>query len=376
MPVIAGTIPYLKSGKWSYGLNLLVGRWTNTVDYHGLVTNTSGEYIDRDGTLLGPPDVFEPVDSHVTARSIGAQLAYRAASWLTAAAGGNFTSADVIGRNEGPRYASEVSGSRPYALGQGTLIGHIGKSLEWGADGRLWTSNSQDNWAFTVSGGIGNNPLDGRGKLLERDEKGRSVTGRARWVSGPFEVSVGGGTSYRQSIITPPDTSDRTSFNYFLSTLSEQTAGDTLTIPDSVSYNDIELRSKDFGGGISMQLPKHRGLIGVEYHSSVDDRVQSISGHGPRREIWDVRTGIEYRFNPIFTGRAGYRYTHDDHDALTLNNETLGNAMTLGFGIYPAGATWNVEAGYVYEWLKADYGDPGQPSAQRQQLAAQVHWNF
>src|SRR5213079_304695 len=111
------------------------------------------------------------IDSHVTARALGASLAYRATSWLTGALGGNFTSADVVGRNEGPRYASEVQGTRPYALGQGTLIGHIGRSVEWAADGRLWTSNSEDHWAFSVSGGIGNNPLNGRGKLLQRDEK-------------------------------------------------------------------------------------------------------------------------------------------------------------------------------------------------------------
>ncbi len=61
---------------------------------------------------------------------------------------------------------------------------------------------------------------------------------------------------------------------------------------------------------------------------------------------------------------------------LTRNHELIGNTLTLGLGLQPAGAIWGVDVGYGIEWWHADYGDPGQARGNRQSLVSQLRWAF
>ena len=75
-------------------------------------------------------------------------------------------------------------------------------------------------------------------------------------------------------------------------------------------------------------------------------------------------------------GRLGYRYRWTDEDDYTVQNEYIGNMMSLGLGLRPSGATWAFEAGYAIEWLQGDFGSALEPRASRQQLASMLRWVF
>jgi hypothetical protein len=145
---------------------------------------------------------------------------------------------------------------------------------------------------------------------------------------------------------------------------------------DSVAFNRSKERTWEAGGGVAMRLPGQRGTWGIEYHWVRGLLEQTTSGTGPRPTGWDLRTGLEYRWMSTLTGRVGYMYRWEDRDAYTKQNEYLGNTITLGLGLRPAGASWTIESGYAIEWLQADYGTPAEPRASRQQLASMVRWVF
>jgi hypothetical protein len=282
----------------------------------------------------------------------------------------------IHGKNEAPRHTSQTDEKRPYHNSQATLVGHLGRNLEWGVDGRDWRSNSEESWFFSASAGIGSDPLAGRGKLLQREERGRALRSRLRWTYGPIQLGGGVTTGYRRIIVTPPGLDDLTSFNYFRNTTVYRANADSIALPDSVVYNRSDERTWDAGGGLAVRLPGGRGLLAVEYHRLRDLLEQTAAGAGPLGRSWDLRTGLEYKCSPIVTGRVGYVYRKDDRDSFTKQNEYLGNTVTLGLGLRPVGANWTVEAGYAVEWLQADFGLTTEPHASRQQLASMLRWAF
>ena len=74
--------------------------------------------------------------------------------------------------------------------------------------------------------------------------------------------------------------------------------------------------------------------------------------------------------------RAGYAYRHVDEDEFTAENEWLAHSLTLGLGYAPAMASWSLEAGYQLELRGEEFETAGDDRQTRQNLAAQIHWNF
>ena len=377
---INGPMPYMKSGHMKYALTLLAGREASEDHFLTSVINGAGEYIDRDGTTLSPPNSFVPTERRRLSLGGSATVSYAFGHWLEAATTGHFVSSELSAFNTGGRYYSEtreqLRGHRPYPIGQVTLIGHAGKHLEWGWDGRIWNARSEQHWVFTISAGIGQDPFSGRGTLARHEERGSESRARLRWTQGPFELGGGLSTGYLQNVITPPDASDPTSLNQFLYVLYRRPNADTLAVPDSISLQRSEQRVWQAAGGMAVRLPGRRGLVGVEYHKSQSELLQAPGGMGPRQVSWDVRTGLEYRWTPVLTSRAGYIYSSRDLDELTANNESLSHTATVGFSVQPTGAIWSFDTGYGLEWWRADYGDPALPRGTRQQLATQLRWVF
>lgn len=101
-----------------------------------------------------------------------------------------------------------------------------------------------------------------------------------------------------------------------------------------------------------------------------------MSGEGPLRRGWDLRTGLEYRCTQALFGRVGYVYRWEDEDDYTRQNEYLANIVTLGIGLRPAGARWTFEGGYALEWRRAEFGTLSDPRSGRQRLASMVRWTF
>jgi hypothetical protein len=393
MPVLVGHMPYVRSSRWLYSARLIYSGESSKDQYRDIVATSGGQYIDQTGTELGTPEFFTPTDYSVRTTGAGLGLAYDRGRALKAAVNMDVVQNTIKGSNDAARHSGSSDEKRPYRNGQATLVGRFGRDLEWGVDGREWSSHSEQHWFFSVSAGVGADPLTGRGKLLERDETGRSLRTRLRWTRGPFQLGGGVTTGYQRLVITPPGLGDLTSFNYFRNTASHRINADSLVFPDSVNLMHEEQRSWEAGAGISMRLPHDRGTVGVEFHRLRGLRNADLSTHaeldpsgatiytmasqsGPLRRGWDVRTGLEYRLTSVLTGRAGYRYRREDQDVLTQQNEYLGNSMTLGFGLRPSAASWVVETGYAIEWQSADFGSPAVPRASRQQLASLIRWVF
>jgi hypothetical protein len=75
-------------------------------------------------------------------------------------------------------------------------------------------------------------------------------------------------------------------------------------------------------------------------------------------------------------GRVGYVYRWEDENEYLRQDEYLANAVTLGLGLRPTGASWTLDVGYAVEWRRADYGSLADPHSSRQQLASMVRWTF
>ena len=398
MPVLMGHMPYVNSSRWLYSLRLFYSGETVENQYRSLQENSQGQYIDQTGPEQNPPEFFTATDYKVRSTGGGLGVAYDRGRAFKAAVSTDIVQNSIQGKNESARRTAENREERPYHTSQATLVGRLGRSLEWGVDGRDWRSRSEESWFFSISAGIGADPLVGRGKLLEREERGRALRTRLRWTRGPFELGGGLATGYRRTMVTPPGLDDRTSFNHFRNIVTYRSNADSLMLPDSVVFNQSEERTWEAGGGLAMRLPGGRGSWGVEYHQVQGLAEQSLlktqslleqslleilgmdglkmRGPGPLRKGWDLRTGLEYRCTQAMIGRIGYVYRWEDRDEYIRQNEELSHTMTLGLGIRPAGATWTFEAGYAIEWLQADYGTPAAPRASRQQLASMVRWAF
>ena len=376
MPVLMGHMPYVKSSRWLYSARLFYSGETAQNQYRSLTENSQGQYIDQTGPEQDPPEFFTATDFKVRSTGGGLGVAYDRGRAFKAAANMDVVENNIHGTNESARRSAQNDEKRPYHTGQATMVGRLGRSLEWGVDGRDWRSQSEESWFFSISAGVGADPLVGRGKLLQREERGRALRTRLRWTHGPFELGGGLATGYRRVTVTPPGLEDLTSFNYFRNTVTYRVNADSLALPDSVVFNQSEERTWEAGGGLAIRLPGGRGSWGAEYHRLQGLTEQTMSGKGPLRKGWDLRTGLEYRCTQVLKGRVGYAYRWEDRDDYTRQNEDLASTLTLGLGLRPVGTAWNFEVGYAIEWLRADYGTPAEPRACRQQLASMVRWAF
>lgn len=373
MPILSGRLPYFGGGKVRYALR---GRFEgeHVEEQYRLITeNAAGQFISLDGDAANPPTLFDPDEYRVNTSGVGVSFAYPLTAGHHAALGLDAVTQSIKGSNVGPRHSTERRESRPYLVGQSSLAGHLG-ALQYALDGRAWTANSSEDWRFTVSGGVGALPLTGRGKLQDREERGSALDSRVRWRSGAFEF---GGRFFTRAVeakVSPPGADDPTSFNRFILSLRTAQGADTLALPDSVLANQIDDRTFGFGGGLGWR--SGRALIGGEFHWRRDLRFQALSGSGPERRAWEARAGMEYRCNEVLTGRLGYMLTDVDEDVDTQLNEYKGHGPTLGLGLAPAGASWDLQAGWALRLRQSDFGDPSEQRQSRQNLTASVHWRF
>jgi len=372
MPVLTGPFPYFGKGKLHYAISLLADKEAQHVQYREQVRTLGGTFIDLDGDQITPPDLFQPVDYDVKTLGGGLSVSYPLGkSTILGLSGGQKTDR-IEGTDSRERSTSQVSESRPTNTGQATLIGHIGKSLEYGLDGRVWGASSQQDWRFSISAGSGVPPLSGRGKLLTRDESGNSMNDRVRWTSGRFELDGQVWSRWSQVKVSAPDGSDLTSFNRFLTTAYYRVGADTLFLPDSVVTNQQDDHALGYGVGASWKLRK--GIAGLEYHWSRDSYGETYGGTGPRQQAWDVRGGLEYACSDVITGRVGAGLGWIDQDTHTASNEWTTQSVSLGLGLKPHGAHWSVDAGYSLTFLQSDYDDPLNHRGSRQHLETLLHW--
>jgi len=272
------------------------------------------------------------------------------------------------------RSTYETDETRPYWNGQASIVGLIGHTFEWGVNGIGRKSQSEADWRFTASAGVGADPLDGRGNMLSRDEKSSEMQARARWTPGRSTVSGEFHTAASKVVTDPPHANDATSLNRFINEAYNRPGADTLSLPDSIIHSEAQRNAWGWSGGVSHRFT--RTTVGVEYHWSRDVSSTTQLGSGPQRIVWDIRSGLEHPLGKFMTGRLGYQYRSVDEDDFTAGNEFKANAFSVGFGYAPPGATWTLESGYRIELRAQDFNDPADERQSRQNLGIEVLWKF
>jgi hypothetical protein len=378
LPLLIGAVnghtPYLFSDKMQYALHVLYGYQASNDRMRSIVDNAAGEWIDGEGTIVPPPDFFVPDEYSVRSLGGGGALAFKFRKELQLAVGWDQVGRVIKGENAGDRHTSDWREDRPTSRWQFTGVGQLGHYLEYGVDAQSWDASSSSSYVFSLSTGPAATPLASRGSLYERDEEGRSVRSRARSVFGAFEVGAGYSWYERDIKIFAPSPTDSTSFNSFLNQISRNLSADTLRMPDSVATDRHQDEGWDAGAGIGWTSPSRRIIAGAEFHLIENQTRRALAGGGPDLKSWNVRGGVEYALLPALRVRGGYLYRQFDRDELTANNEFLSNAASAGFGLSPAGASWNIEAGYMFEWDQTDFGDPGSTRGSRHEASLRIFW--
>lgn len=373
MPVMTGPFPYWGKGKLHYAVRLDFADETQQQDCRNYIDRPNGQFISLDGPLAARPDRFAPSKYSVRTMGFGGALSYPLGHIATLAIGLDERKDRIEGSDLGDRSESQVDEDRPTRTAQVTLIGKLGRSVEFGADLRQWASAADQTWMFTTSSGSGVVPLGGRGVLLKRDAKGSSFNSRVLLTSGPLHLGAQLWTRWERVSVTPPK-ADGSSFNVFLATVYNHAGADTLGLPDSVVANRAESRAFGIGTGASLDVGK--GIAGLEFHWAKDDNTSNAFGPGPKPLGWSLRAGFEYPCSKVVTGRIGATAGRQDEDDYTANNEWNDRSVSAGFSVRPVGTTWGFDLGYAYAWGQSAYGDPQDHRNTHQQVQTLVHWAF
>lgn len=376
---VNGRVPWLKRDRFDFSLRLRYSLEELDEDYFEFLRLPQGDYLGKASALAAPPDLFTPDRVETSDLRGGVGVAMRVTRDIKLALGYDRARVKVRSTLEGLRSTSKLDEDRPFDVGQASLVGRLGRHLEWGADGRAWRSHSEEFFFWSISAGPTQAPLSGSGKRLDRDEKGTSLRTRVRWTSGPLELGAGFGTRFGRTIVTPwypRAAGDHPGFNDYLREVGNRVGADTLMLPEAVLPSQIEERSHEFSGGGSVALPGGRGVIGAEVHRRLGETLEASIAGGPQPSGWDVRAGAEVRVSPTFLARAGWNYGIDDRDDLSADDAYRATVATGGFGFKPEGARWSLDVGYAYEWVRPDFVDPARTRGSRQQVALQMRWPF
>ena len=374
MPVLGGTVPRLFGGKLAWAGHLRFRQESVEDHFRSIVTNAAGEYIDLAGGQLPPPSAFAPTNTDVNTSAYGLSTAYPITKTNRIALGIEHESNRILATNSLPRSSSETREMRPYWIGQAALSGRIGRPLEYAINGIGRLSDSEEDWRFTTSAGVGGIPLAGRGNLLTRKEKSSEMHAIARWTAGRLILAGSLTTAANKTTIDPPHANDPTSFNRFILEAFNRPGADSLAFPDSVVHAENRHWALGYGGGATYRIG--RSTIGAEFNWLRDIAGNLFLGAGPRRIEWDLRTGLEHPLGDKLTGRIGYVRRYVDEDDFTAGNEFNANGFSAGLGYRPSGAAWLIESGYLLELRTPDFTDPNDQHQNRQNLALQLHWAF
>jgi hypothetical protein len=377
--ILTGVVPRFFHRRLQWGLHLRFLNETVDRQYREIVSNAAGEYIDLGGGELPPPTQFVLTSVDVNTTAYGLSTSYTLGKSTLIALGIEHENDRFKGTNALDKSTYETDETRPSWNGQAAIVGQIGHTIEWGVNGIGRVSNSEVDWRFTISNGVGADPLAGRGNMLSRDEKSSEMQARARWTPGKTERTIVSGemhTAASKILTDPPNANDATSLNRFINDAyrSNTPAAAGLTLPDSIIHGETRRYAVGGSGGVSHRFTSN--TVGVEYHWSRDVSTTQQLGDGPRRVDWDIRGGLEHPLGKVITGRLGYQYRSVDEDEFTTGNEFKANAFSLGLGYAPPGATWTLESGYRVEFRTQDFNDPTDERQSRQNLGIEVLWKF
>ncbi len=378
--VLAGRLSSLAPDRLRYGVQVHHHYQTSEQKYRAIVSMPTGDYIDKDGVTLTPPDLLTPLDFSIRSLGFTTGALYTFAPSAKLGADFDYTSNAIEGLNEGARNSSEVQSDRTYRTGAGTLSGRVTLPGEASADyiaeyARWGTGRTDERWFITLSRGTGQTPFSGRGQLQSRSEKGNTLRTRIQVTRGPITLGFAASRLERTIHFRPPP-DDPNAFNVFLRMLAGRPEVDSLVLPDSVVANDSKETRDEFGGGIAVRLPWRSSTVGVEYRQDEGELKQTRSGDGPQPRVREIRIGAEAAATRVLVVRAGYNDRSEDQDRLTRGSEFVVRTVSTGFALHPPQSAWTIETGYGVGWGRADFGDPTRIRSSRQQGIFRLRWGF
>jgi hypothetical protein len=374
--LMTGKLPHLAPGHMRW---MVRGSFLNSstdLNYHQIITNPGGSFVALPGDKIPPPDLFTPETYKIDATGFGVGLSYRFGRWLTLAANGDNLTAKIRGENESVRHFAQQSENRPYWIAQSSAIGKIGTQFDWIVDGRLWRARNEETWNFTLAAGIQQEPLTGRGFMLQRTEDGSALKSRVRWSHGGLVLGAGAETRYGRVEVVGPRSDDLTSFNHFINLVSTRQNADSLVLPDSVRSDVAAQHNLAWAAGGTYRLGWRHSLAAAEFHWDRQTHDQRLQGPGPEAEGWDARAGFELPCTRILTSRVGYVYRTDDWDRFTARNEYISHSATAGVTIANPNTRWQLDAAYAHTWSAPDFADAFQGWSVQQQFQVQIRWGF
>jgi hypothetical protein len=125
---------------------------------------------------------------------------------------------------------------------------------------------------------------------------------------------------------------------------------------------DVRRAGSEAAGGVSVDLPEHRGVLAAEVHVVRSRRVD-FTGALPeiKPETISYHFGAEYRPIAWLPLRAGLVALRDDPDRLDAEPPVKGTQLTAGFGYDWAWIGTHLDVAWAHEHLSAA---PGYPSGE------------
>lgn len=379
MGVVSGHLPFLFPERLRYGFHVRHRYEASDDRYLTIVRNGAGEFIDKDGVTVAPPDFFTPDHRAVRSLGLGGALALHVAGQVLGA-GFDYAANAIESRNDGDRYSTEIREDRPVTglhvewVSRDLVAGPL--RLENGLRYENWSSSSNQRWVFSLSGGTGAVPITGRGGYGDREEEGAAVREWVRATVGALQIGGGVQWATREINFTPVPTADLKSFNYYRNFLYNKAGLDSLALPDSLVKSWWDSDHFDFGVGASYRLAFLNALVGAEFHSRSASYEQTISGPGPEGRATGFRGGFDARVTPVLRVQGGYGFESTDLDEDTEQNEYVAHTVSAGIGLAPAGATWQVDAGYSVTLQRADFDDLSGQRGYGQRGLLRIRWRI
>jgi hypothetical protein len=328
-----------------------------------------GELQLSGGETLEEVTAFDISEGTGAKTQFGLGLGWMASSWGDVSLNWDHVSNKVRGDNTTRRRIYEVEEPRGVSTLALTTTLRPASWVTLGGTVGSGGFDATESFRFTLSGGQGAPPLQGRGERLDRSVEGEFL--KARVALAPpalpaFQVGADFNVHFDEESIDPADGPD--DYNAFLQSLTG-----LLNLPPAIIAETQQLRHWDAGLGLGYKAGP-RLSIGVEGHRGNDAR--DGTGVRLRRRVTDLRGGLEYAVTSSWMARVGAWRRGLDEDVYTANNEGVATAITLGAGYQPTASRFALDAGIEILDRSTDYPDPTDGTGSGFRFVLYNRWAF
>ncbi len=149
------------------------------------------------------------------------------------------------------------------------------------------------------------------------------------------------------------------------------------TVISSARPLDVKRLGHRVDGGVSVDLPNGRGLVGTEVQLAREDRID-YTGAYPDIEFEELsyRFGAEYRALSWLPVRGGVALIRRDPDRQDSNPPLKGSRLTAGVGYFWDFLSTQIDASYSHEHVRFTPGDPSLEISRGDQASVVLRYLF